>query len=120
MKQLIGALLLVIWSSAWAAAPEPKDANYAWQQIKSGAIILDVRTPEEFAQSHLQGAVNVPYEQVAQWAQQQNLSKDTDIVLYCRSGNRSGKATTALTELGYNNAYNGGGLTQLQNNKPED
>ena len=91
----------------------------AWQKINNGAVLVDVRTSDEFSEGHLQGAVNVPYEEVVDWvAQQQDITLDSDIVLYCHSGKRSGKAEKWLQNREYQNALNAGGYKPLLESQP--
>jgi len=78
-------------------------------------ILLDVRSPSEFAAGGLPGAINVPYESVAQYVEGNNdISKDTDITLYCRSGRRSAIALNALKELGFRHVRDIGGLEEAR------
>ncbi|KEI72807.1 rhodanese-like domain-containing protein [Endozoicomonas elysicola] len=86
----------------------------AWERIKNGALLIDVRTPAEYAEGHLAGAINIPYQNIVNGLAQKNITLDADIVLYCRSGNRSGKAHKALVAQGYKNTLNAGGYRQLQ------
>ena len=65
----------------------------------STVFLLDVRTPEEFAAGHIAGAVNIPYDQVA--AHLQEIPKDKEVVLYCKSGRRAGLAAESLAANGY-------------------
>ncbi|WP_394495975.1 rhodanese-like domain-containing protein [Shewanella sp. ENK2] len=85
----------------------------AWDKINNGAMIIDVRTEQEFAADHLDGAINIPFELVLKQLTKQKLDKDTAIVLYCRSGRRSGIANNDLVEAGFTQTYNGGGFEQL-------
>jgi rhodanese-related sulfurtransferase len=62
-------------------------------------FVLDVRSPEEFAAGHVPGAVNVPYDQIA--TRLADVPKDKDVVLYCRTGRRSGIAAEVLQANGY-------------------
>jgi rhodanese-related sulfurtransferase len=62
-------------------------------------FVLDVRTPKEYAEGHVPGAVNVPYDQVASRLAQ--IPKDKEVVLYCRSGRRAGLAAGVLEANGY-------------------
>ena len=62
-------------------------------------FVLDVRSPEEFREGHVPGAVNVPYDQIA--ARIADVPKDKDVVLYCRSGRRAGIAADVLAANGY-------------------
>jgi phage shock protein E len=77
------------------------------------ATIVDVRSPQEFAQDHYPGAINIPIDQVPQRVQEFKEMK-TPIVAYCRSGNRSGMAVSILKQAGVQDVYNGGGLEDLQ------
>ena len=71
---------------------------------------IDVRSNEEFAGEHLDGAVNIPHTQIANQITKLTTDKSASIKLYCRSGTRAGLAKTALEELGYTNVENVGGL----------
>lgn len=78
------------------------------------ATIIDVRSPMEFESSHVNGAINIPLEYVSTSVEQfKNFSKP--VILYCRSGNRSGLALHILKASGVTEAYNGGGLDDMQN-----
>lgn len=79
--------------------------------LKNGAMILDVRTPAEFAEGHVEGAVNIPLDQL-----QRNLSmvsRERPVITCCRSGARSGLAESLLRDHGYD-AYNGGAWTNVE------
>ena len=76
------------------------------QVINDGAFLVDVRTPSEFASGSVKGAVNIPLDAVMQ-----NLARFKDkknIVVFCRSGNRSGQAKSILEQNGFRNVFNGG------------
>ena len=73
--------------------------------------ILDVRTPEEFSQNHVPGAINIPLDQITDRLDEIESMK-SPIIAYCRSGNRSEMATSILKQHGYE-AYNGGGLSDV-------
>jgi rhodanese-related sulfurtransferase len=82
------------------------------KHVNEGAIILDVRTPSEFAQGHIKGSVNIPLQNL-----KQNLGKISEnkvIITCCASGMRSGSAKTLLRSNGYPEVYNGGGWMQLE------
>ena len=69
-------------------------------------IVLDVRTPEEYAEAHIPGAINVPNEEpIAELP-----DKDQIILVYCRSGNRSKEAAQKLADQGYTNVIEFGGI----------
>jgi phage shock protein E len=77
------------------------------------ASIVDVRTPEEFAQEHFPGAINIPLDQVPNRIDEFKAMK-TPIIAYCRSGNRSGQAITILKQAGIVDITNGGGLEDMK------
>ena len=77
---------------------------------KSGYIILDVRTPEEYADRHIPGAVNVPNETISDAEIPQLPDKDQLILVYCRSGNRSKQAAEKLAAQGYRSIVEFGGI----------
>lgn len=72
--------------------------------------VIDVRTPEEFATGHLDGAVNINWEDPTFTDQVATLDKDGVYVLYCRSGNRAGQALDAMTSMGFANLTNAGSV----------
>lgn len=74
--------------------------------VNEGAFLVDVRTPEEFAEGNVKESINIPLDQVAV-----NLDKfkgKENIVVFCRSGNRSGQAKNILEQNGFTNVTNGG------------
>jgi rhodanese-related sulfurtransferase len=77
---------------------------------KENFYLIDVRTEEEFNFGHLQKAINIPLNIISNLANQSFKSKDSRIVLYCKSGARSRLAATELTYLGYNQVYDLGGI----------
>jgi len=79
------------------------------------AVVIDVRTPEEFAQGHLKGALNINVQAPDFRAQIQALKLDPDrpVYLYCRSGRRSQLAAEILREMGFRRLYNIGGFEDL-------
>jgi len=109
LTALICCVLMTLSSPSWAESREQQ----AWQLIKQGALIIDVRSTEEYASGHLPYSLHIPYEQVEQQFAQLELRKDRSVVLYCRSGNRAGIAYKALEKIGYTALHNGGGLNAL-------
>jgi phage shock protein E len=95
-------------AAASSAAPAPAatvvDGRGARQLVAAGVKVVDVRTPEEFARGHVPGAVNVPYDQMADRAQELG-SPSTPLLLYCHSGRRSGIAIETLREKGFTRLY---------------
>ena len=87
-----------------------KDEAVALMDGESGYIMLDVRTAEEFSDSHIPGAVNIPNEEIGTEEIPQLPDKDQKIFVYCRSGNRSKQASEKLAALGYTNIIEFGGI----------
>ena len=86
------------------------DEAITMMEEESGFIILDVRTPEEFADQHIPGAINIPNETIGTEKIPQLPDKDQLILVYCRSGNRSKQASEKLVALGYTNIVEFGGI----------
>lgn len=84
-------------------------------QAQAGAIMLiDVRTPEEFAQGHLEGAVNMDLEGGQFSADIAGLPKDAAYMVYCHSGRRSALAAQAMSDAGFTHVYDLGGIAAWQ------
>lgn len=84
------------------------------QKIKEGAVIVDVRTPEEFQSGHVKGSINIPLDRLQ--SQLKKLDKSKPVITCCRSGARSGMAADELTRHGFD-VHNGGPWTSLNNLK---
>jgi phage shock protein E len=95
-----------------------KDPATARKLIAGGATVLDVRTPEEYADGHVPSATNLPVQDVAQRiADVDKLvggDKTKPVVVYCAKGGRAAKAKQALEAAGYTNVVNGGGFADLR------
>ncbi|GAB1145905.1 MAG: hypothetical protein SwBeaBPW_01940 [Shewanella algae] len=109
LTTLLFAVLLSLSARAEQMVPE-----VALTKVAQGAMLVDVRTPEEYAEGHLPEAVNIPFEQIAEAFAKQGIAKDTPVVVYCRSGRRSGIAKESLEKAGYQEVYNGGGYDSLK------
>lgn len=72
--------------------------------------ILDVRTPEEYKEGHIEGALLIPNYELKNLAGRKLPDKDKKILVYCRSGNRSKSASKLLLEMGYSQVYDFGGI----------
>ena len=70
--------------------------------------VIDVRTEAEWDTGHLEGALHIEWQDILNISS--DIHKDEEIFLYCRSGNRSGKATKILVDAGYINAKNVGSI----------
>ena len=82
----------------------------ALMDSEEGYVILDVRTQEEYDQSHIPGAVLIPDTEIRARAEEVLTDKDQLILVYCRSGRRSKLASEVLLELGYTNIREFGGI----------
>jgi len=65
--------------------------------------ILDVRTPEEYAEGHISGAINIPFTELEARASELGIEGSDELVVYCRTGRRAAIAEVTLSELGYTN-----------------
>lgn len=88
------------------------------EELKSkasqGAILVDVRSNQEYREGHLQGAINIPDFEVANRIQKEIPKKNQLIVVYCQYGGRSKNSMTMMKKMGYTNVYNlYGGLDSL-------
>ena len=118
MKRLVPFLFSFLLL-AGCAAPAESEASYqqvsmdeaiAIMESESDYIILDVRTPEEFADKHIPDAINIPNETIGTEDIPELPDKDQLILVYCRSGNRSKQASDKLVGLGYTNIVEFGGI----------
>lgn len=118
MKKFI-TLLLSVLLLAGCALPAGQEVSYrqinmdeaiTMMEEESGYIILDVRTPKEFAERHIPGAINIPNETISTEEIPELPDKDQLILVYCRSGNRSKQASEKLAALGYTNIVEFGGI----------
>lgn len=101
----VGALVVAGCSSGSSAAVETVEPAAAAEIItnETGEVILDIRTPEEFQEGIIEGAVNIDFYDTDFADQLDELDKDAHYVVYCRSGNRSGEAQTTFEDLGFMN-----------------
>ena len=90
-----------------------KQADLA-ELIAAGALLVDVRTPREFAGGHVKGAINIPVSSIAAGIQKKAKNKSKPIIVYCHSGARSGAAKKALLGAGYTNVVNAGSLHRIR------
>ena len=124
MKKFTVILILIITCAAvlygCTSGGESKMEN-SYEQItpaqakeimdsQDGYIILDVRTQEEFDESHIEGAILIPDYEITNKAESVLKDKDQLILVYCRSGRRSKLAASDLVSLGYTNVKEFGGI----------
>ena len=82
--------------------------------LAKGAILVDVRTPGEYAGSHPKAAVNVPLNMLSSGMQKYAKDKSKTLIVFCHSGSRSGAAKKMLQKMGYENVVNAGSLHRVQ------
>jgi rhodanese-related sulfurtransferase len=104
------ALLVLVLA---ACSAEPSSAQLAGLNDPD-AVILDVRTPGEFAAGHLVGAQNINVADPDFAARLAGFDRDQSVYLYCASGGRSGRALQMMEGMGFTNAVNLGGYNALK------
>ncbi len=102
MKKVLAGFILVILSK-FIASPALAEAG-------KDVVILDVRTPEEFKETHVTGARNIDFKSPGFKAEIEKLDKDKSYKLYCRSGNRSGKTLDLMKTMGFRDLENLGSV----------
>ncbi|QNN54789.1 rhodanese-like domain-containing protein [Nocardioides mesophilus] len=90
---------------------EPAEARAL---IEHGAVVIDVRTPEEFAEGHLEGALNLDLQNTDFFDQLGDLDPDDTFVVYCRSGSRAAAAIEQMVSRGFEDVVNAGGFDALE------
>jgi phage shock protein E len=118
VKRLVAlALVALLALTGCSASPEvraevPAEAGGVAAQA-DGRVLVDVRTPEEFAQGHLAGAELIDFQAPDFRQRIAELPRDEPYFLYCRTGNRSAQAAAVMAELGFADVVDGGGYEDL-------
>jgi len=87
--------------------------DFTFQGVKP-AVVIDVRTPQEYAAGHIDGALNIPFDQIDKGIKSvKGLTKEQPILVYCRTGHRSGIAKATLEKEGYKQVLDGGAIDDL-------
>ena len=81
---------------------------------RSDVVYVDVRSDEEWAAGHVEGAIHIPHTEMAERYGELEQYEGKELVLYCRSGRRAGIAENVLEEAGFENVSNAGGLSDLR------
>ena len=86
------------------------NTGVAEYKTNDGAVLLDVRTAEEYRDGHIDGSINIPLDKISSV---ENIVKDksTPLYVYCLSDGRSGQAVSYLKQMGYTNVKNIGGIS---------
>jgi phage shock protein E len=108
LKNLIPVMIVLLSAFMLSFATSCKQEAPRSDPYKSG-FLVDVRTPEEFAQGSVKGAVNIPLDEIE--SRLDEFKGKTDIVVFCRSGNRSRQASEILKRHGFDNVTDGGPWT---------
>lgn len=77
--------------------------QYKQEVSKDSLQLVDVRTPEEYVEGHIEGAENIDFLAEGFFSEMEKFDKKKPLYIYCRSGNRSAKAAATLSEMGFNN-----------------
>ena len=112
MKKIISIISLGILVFSGIQCSSPKTAEETAmpevsikEEVSKGAFLVDVRTPAEFAAGSVEGAVNIPLDEVE--SRVNEFKGKPSVIVFCRSGNRSGQAKSILEANGVNNVTNG-------------
>jgi rhodanese-related sulfurtransferase len=109
VRRLAIALAACAFAFAAAAAGpgsiEPKALSERIAWADPALLVLDVRTPEEYAAGHVPGAVNIPKGELAARVAELERARDSDIVVYCRTGVRAAEALEVLGEAGFKRLF---------------
>ena len=111
MKKILLAIALAFGLTVGVAACSSGESY----TVTEDTVIIDVRTPEEFATGHLVGAININVQAPDFRERVMALDTDGDYFIYCRSGNRSGQAITQMFQMGFTQMKNGGSVQEASN-----
>ena len=103
---VISTLLLVGCSTTTAGATNMNVSEFSKKITEAGVVILDVRTPSEYAEGYIDGAHNIDFQSGNFENEIATLDKNATFAVYCRSGNRSGQAAKIMHDAGFHNVYN--------------
>lgn len=105
-------LPLIFGISLFSCGSKSNDKDLK-EMILNGAFIVDVRTPQEFAEGSVYGAVNIPLQSID--GRLDEFKDKKGVVLYCKSGQRAGQAKTKLEKAGIKNVVNGKNMSTINN-----
>lgn len=103
---LIATITLVVYFIAKTLIMNDLNAEKASRLIKEGAVIVDVRTEEEYQAAHLRKAINLPLSEMSSGIDRLVPDRNRAILLHCRSGSRSFMGKRLLKRMEYQNVYN--------------
>ena len=125
MRKIKRVLPFVLLMMLLSSCGTPRGSANSYRQIsmdeavkmmknEKNYIILDVRRPDEYAEGHIPGAINVPNEEIGATEIAELPDKSQLILVYCRSGRRSKEASEKLVKLGYTNIVEFGGIQDYE------
>jgi phage shock protein E len=113
---LIGSILLLAGCSSSSSAIDLSVTEFSSKVAEAGVITLDVRTPGEYAEGHLEGAQLIDFQSGNFENEISSLDKNATYAVYCRSGNRSGQAVKVMQDAGFTSVFNmNGGVIDWAN-----
>ena len=112
MRRITAVVMLVSLAGALVGCFGPKGGK---MKLPDNAVLLDVRQANEFDDGHIDGAVLVPHDTIAEKIGTVVPDKNTSVYVYCRSGRRSALAVEAMKKLGYTNLTDLGGMDEAKN-----
>ncbi len=104
LKVIVAAIAALFVATSLAGCAEPEQV-----MVEEYAMVIDVRTPEEFNDGHLEGAERIGIADRDFMQRVDQLDKSADYYIYCRSGNRAGQAINAMRDLGFTGELVNGG-----------
>ncbi len=104
LKVIVAAIAALFVATSLAGCAEPEQV-----MVEDYAMVIDVRTPEEFNDGHLEGAERIGIADRDFMQRVDQLDKSADYYIYCRSGNRAGQAINAMRDLGFTGELVNGG-----------
>ena len=113
MKRLfavLAVLMLLLCGCGGSYSEITQEEAAQMMQDEPYCLIVDVRRPDEFAEGHIAGAINVPNEEIGEEMPAQLPDTEQVLLVYCRTGRRSKEASQKLADLGYTNVYEFGGI----------
>ena len=119
MKKVIATLAVVVLLAGCSSSPSATDlsvSEFTGKVAEQGLVTLDVRTPGEFNEGHIEGAQLIDFQSGNFENEIAALDKSKTYAVYCRSGNRSGQAVKIMRDAGFKNLYNlNGGVIDWAN-----
>ena len=122
-KFLILIVIVLLLVGCGKKNEEIKPGKITCNQMKelmkgdNNPVLIDVRAADEYAEGHLEGAINIPYDVIVNpgvTAMDNIIPDETPIIVYCKSGNRSGQAYNSLKVAGYKNIYDLGAMSNCK------